>query len=418
MKLKQILLKQIELIKLDDNEFNEINKTAKIFCKELEKKLKRKKISAEVFIGGSLAKKTLVKKKKQDIDIFVRFDKKYSEKNISKILGKILGKAKKIHGSRDYYQILINDLIIEIIPVIKINKPEESLNVTDLSYFHVNYLLKKIKQKGKLAQEIILAKSFCYAQNCYGAESYINGFSGYSIELLICHYGSFEKFLKEIIKSNKEKIVIDDAKYYKKKNILQELNESKLNSPIILIDPTYKERNALAGLSKETFSKFKESAKKFLKNPSLNFFKVKKINKKFKKEYGNKLKIILIKTSKQPGDIAGTKSKKFLEFMKFKLKKEFAVNLAEFDYNEKTNTAEFYLVLGKKQDELIKGPLLIDRKNVKKFKKTHKKTIEKKGAVYAKVKHNLSFDKWYDLFIKKEKKIIKQMCIKKIKLVN
>jgi tRNA nucleotidyltransferase (CCA-adding enzyme) len=160
-------------------------------------------IKADVFVGGSLAKGTLVRKevydseerkssasqtfskKVYDVDIFVRFDgEKYKDDEISGILGKALsvGKGvKKIHGSRDYYQKIVEGIVIEIIPVLKIKKPEDAENVMDLSYFHVNYLLKKIKKKKKLVDEIILAKSFCHAHNCYGAESYIRGFSGYSL---------------------------------------------------------------------------------------------------------------------------------------------------------------------------------------------------------------------------------------------
>ena len=46
-----------------------------------------------------------------------------------------------------------------------------------------------------------------------------------------------------------------------------DLNSSKLNSPIIPIDPTYKQRNVLAALSKETFEMFQKSCKEFLENP-------------------------------------------------------------------------------------------------------------------------------------------------------
>jgi len=64
----------------------------------------------------------------------------------------------------------------------------------------------------------------------------------------------------------KDKIVIDIEKHYKNKQaVLMDLNSSKLHSPIILIDPTYKERNALAALSSETFRKFQEVSLKFLK---------------------------------------------------------------------------------------------------------------------------------------------------------
>ena len=139
-KIKKILKEQLELIKLSESEINRINKVGREFAEELREKLKNKKIKGEVFIGGSLAKKTLVKKDIYDIDVFVRF---YEQKDIPR-LKEILLKAKKVHGSRDYYQIKRKDIVIEIIPVLKISKPEESINVTDLSYFHVNYILKKI----------------------------------------------------------------------------------------------------------------------------------------------------------------------------------------------------------------------------------------------------------------------------------
>tara|TARA_Y100000310_G_scaffold270603_1_gene284568 strand:+ start:5137 stop:6423 length:1287 start_codon:yes stop_codon:yes gene_type:complete len=417
--MKKILLKQLDIVKPDKETFDNISQTAKDFIKELTGKLKKKKISAEVFVGGSLAKSTLVKKDKYDVDIFVRFNEKYGDGEISKLLGSVLGKsAKKIHGSRDYYQKIINGIIIEIIPVIKIKKPNGAKNVMDLSYFHVKYVLGKIKKNKKLADQIILAKSFCHAQNCYGAESYIKGFSGYALELLIIHYNGFKNLITSISSNNKNgKRIIDMGKLYKNKSVvLKELNKSKLNSPIILIDPTFKERNALAGLSDETFNKFKKVGKAFLKNPSSEFFKEKDIGAELIKKYKGKLKIISVKTSKQPGDIAGTKSRKFLDFLVHKLNKEFEVNLVEFDYNEKKNLANFYFVLGKKSDEVIRGPFIDDKKNLKRFKQSHKKTIVKGKSVYAKIKHDLSFKEWFKLFGKKERKIIQEMSIKKIGL--
>jgi tRNA nucleotidyltransferase (CCA-adding enzyme) len=90
----------------------------------------------------------------------------------------------------------------------KISKPKEAENITDLSYSHVNYIKKRIKNK-KILDEIRIAKAFCYATNTYGAESYIGGFSGYAIELLVYHYGSFLKFIKAISKLDGKKEIID-----------------------------------------------------------------------------------------------------------------------------------------------------------------------------------------------------------------
>ena len=167
MDAKTILKKQIELVKLDKDVIDKIDIVSKKFCDELKKSIKSKKIKAEVFIGGSLAKNTIVKTddNKYDVDIFVRFDKKYKDDEISKLLEKIIGnKAQKVHGSRDYYQIKTDNIILETIPVIRIKKPEEALNVTDLSYFHVNYVTEKIKKSKKLSDEIKLAKAFAHSQ--------------------------------------------------------------------------------------------------------------------------------------------------------------------------------------------------------------------------------------------------------------
>ncbi len=416
--INQILKKQIELIKPNSKNINRIKTITNDFVRNLEKKLKSKNIHADVFIGGSLAKKTIVKKKKYDVDIFVRFDRKYEDDEISKILGKILNKAKRIHGSRDYYKTIIKGIIFEIIPVIKINKTGEARNITDLSYFHVNYINKIINKNKKLADEILLAKTFTHTQNCYGAESYIHGFSGYSLELLICYYRSFLKFIKEISKAEtkNERIIIDDKKFYKNKNeVLRELNESKIQSPIILIDPTFKERNALAGLSKETFEKFKENCRKFLKNPDEKFFKVKDIKEELKRKYKNKLIILEVKTSKQAGDIAGSKSKKFFEFFALGLEREFIAKLKEFEYDDNKNLACFYFVVEKKKDEINRGPPVTAVENLKNFKKAHPKAFIKKNFAYAKIKHNLSFEEFVKRFKNKNKKIIKEMSVKNIK---
>ena len=83
------------------------------------------------------------------------------------------------------------------------------------------------------------------------------------------------KFVKDIAKSRDEKIIIDAEKHYKnKKQVLMDMNSSKLESPIILVDPTFKQRNALATLSSEVFNKFKAICKDFLKKPDIKFFKL------------------------------------------------------------------------------------------------------------------------------------------------
>ena len=409
-----ILKEQLSIIVPPKEDLDKIESISKNFQKELANNLKKQKINAQVFLGGSLAKNTLVKKDLYDIDIFVRFDSSYKDKDISKLLGKVLPKAKKVHGSRDYYQQIIDKVIVEIIPTIKTTKPEQAINITDLSYFHVNYMLKQIKKNKNLTDEIRLAKTFTYAQNTYGAESYIHGFSGYALELLISYYKTFLNFIKEIIRIDpkKAKLVIDQEKLYKNtEQVLTLINPSKKISPIILIDPTYRERNASSSLSEETFYKFQNACRSFLKNPSKNAFKRKPIIEEFK----NKKPVILtIKTNKQAGDIAGTKSKKFTTFLLSRLKKEFEIKKEGFEYDENENIAKLYLLLGKKKPNIVRGPPVTSPYNLTQFKKAHPKAIIKGNYAYVTFKHNLTFKKWFENFKKADKKIIKDMGIKKI----
>lgn len=418
--INKILNEETLLVKLDKNISDKINRIAKDFCLELRKNLKKRKISADVFIGGSLAKNTLVKTddNQYDIDIFVRFSPKYEDKNISSMLEKVIGKAEKIHGSRDYYQIKNDKIILEIIPVIKIKKPEDAINVTDLSYFHVNYVVRCTRKNKKLADEIKLAKAFAHACDCYGAESYIKGFSGYSLELLICHFGSFLKFVKYIAKMKiDDKLIIDDSKFYKKgKDVMIEMNESKIQSQIILVDPTFKERNALAGLSKETFLRFKEACKEFLKNPSLESFRKKSVFCGFKAD--KNLKIVSVKTNKQKGDIAGTKSKKFYNFFVAEVKKEFNLGKNCFDYDNEKNIAYFYLSVDKKEKEFLRGPPVINVEGLTAFKKVHKNAFIKDNYAWINVSHNLGFEEFIKIFLKKYGDIVKEMSVKELRVVK
>ncbi|MDO8516625.1 MAG: nucleotidyltransferase domain-containing protein [Nanoarchaeota archaeon] len=384
MKAEVILKEVLKNYVPSNEEVLKIKKLADFYVN----KLKKEKLN--VFIGGSLAKDTLVKKDIQDVDIFVLFDKEENTLRLESSLKKLKLDFKKVHGSRDYFQIKDEEILFEIIPVVKVEKPETAGNVTDFSLIHVNYIKKKIAKNKKLADEIRLAKIFCYAQNCYGAESYIQGFSGYSLELLICYFGSFMKFLKGIQK----KRIIDSEKFFKNdKKILSELNESKLLAPVILIDPTYKYRNVCAGLSKETFERFLEFSKKFIAKPSLNFFEKKKIDiesiKALAKKKKGKYFELFFSTEKQEGDIAGTKMRKFFEFIISELeRKGQKVLFKEFNYSGE-KIAEAHLIINEKKEVEIKGPPVANKKALTGFRKARKKIYFKNGFAFTKEKINV-----------------------------
>ena len=424
-KINFILNAVLEKVKSSEKELKEIESLLGVFLEKFKKNLKSLKIDAEVFVGGSFAKKTVIKKGAYDIDVFVRFGKKSYEKNVSDLVSMALRNFKnvlRIHGSRDYFQVKINpSLFIEIVPVKKIKNLKEADNITDLSYSHVKYINKKIKSQ-RILDEIKITKAFCYANGCYGAESYIKGFSGYSLELLIYFYGSFIRFIKEMSKVKKdEKVVVDIERHFRNKNIvLMDLNSAKLNSPVIVIDPTYKSRNALAALSEETFYKFKEDCKKFLKTPSVKFFEEKKIDlNKIKldaKKKSYEFVLLEAKTDKQEGDVAGSKLIKFYRHLCSETEKLYEIKNCGFNYNNK-KSARYFFVVKNKKEVVLEGPKIDDLKNISKFKKKHGKTFIKKGRIHAKNKIKLQIKEFVNVWKKKNSQKLKEMSIINLKVI-
>jgi tRNA nucleotidyltransferase (CCA-adding enzyme) len=401
-----------------------MGKFLKEFMIKINSNIKKQKVIADIFVGGSFAKKTLIKKDKYDIDLFLRFDKKYPNSEISNITKKLLVGIKGVnvvHGSRDYFSIKVKDnFIIELVPVRKISKPSESENITDLSYSHVRYINKNVK--GKILDDIKIAKAFCYASNCYGAESYIKGFSGYSLELLIYHYKGFMNFIKAVLKINpNEREIIDTEKLYKnKKEVLLDMNTSKLISPIILVDPTFKQRNALAALSKETLVKFQKHCAQFLKTPTIKSFEIKKVDLVKIKENAiknkNEFLLLEISTEKQEGDVAGSKLYKFYNHICLELERYFVIKNKGFNYNNKQK-ARIFFVLNKREFVFFNGPFVKDRKNVIKFKKEHKKVFEKNKRLFAKEKFNFNSKDFIKKWKLKNKSKVSQMYINEIKII-
>jgi len=380
MKTEKVLSNILEKISINKEELTKIIKETK----DILQILKKNKLNANV--GGSLAKGTILRKTNQDVDIFIILRPEQIP-NFEKIIAKTKLKYELVHGSRDYIKIKRENILFELIPVLKLNKKSKVDNVTDFSLIHVKYIKGVISKNKKLSDEIKLAKAFCHANNTYGAESYIGGFSGYALEVLVSYYGGFKKFLKNI---NKEQI-IDPKKYFKNKSeVLRELNQSKLQSPIILIDPTYKYRNVCAGLTKETYELFTKKAKEFLKNPSEEFFKRKEfdLNNFLEKAKRDKLAVyrLNMKTNRQEGDIAGTKMKKLFKFLIRQLeRKEQKVIYSEFIYNN-GQEAEGYLAINSKELIEIVGPKPDMKDAVKEFKKVRKTTYLSKGFICAKEK--------------------------------
>ncbi|HIJ11797.1 TPA: CCA tRNA nucleotidyltransferase [Candidatus Woesearchaeota archaeon] len=359
------------------------------FTKVADAVIKKIKIKdADAILGGSGAKDTWLATS-HDIDIFVQFARKYEDKSISDILEKVLKKAftkiERLHGSRDYFQLFYKGYTIELVPIIKITKAENACNITDVSPLHATWVNK---QSMKVKNEIRLAKQFCKANKLYGAESYIAGFSGYIIEILIVYYGSFEKLLRASLQW-KPQLVVDVEKHYKnRKMALFHLNKSKTQSPLIIIDPVDKGRNAAAALGAVKLREFTKLAKKYLQTKDLSYFTEKKVTKEMIIQKKGKQHLTLMTITPQDGkrDVIGMKLRKTFEYIEKSLA-PFALLKAGWEWNPGEDALLYYYTKKDMQSSSIvrKGPPLKMKVQVTNFKKKNKDTYIKNKTIFANI---------------------------------
>ncbi|MBI4151412.1 hypothetical protein HY496_00435 [Candidatus Woesearchaeota archaeon] len=185
--------------------------------------------------------------------------------------------------------------------------------------------------------------------------------------------------------------VIDIENHYPKGNALFHLNKSKVRSPLIVIDPVDKNRNAAAALSKEKWALFQKNAAAYLKKPSSAFFEKKivtvdgwKKNVRTAGEHGVWIDLLLL-----PGkeDVVGVKLVKALDYVVKELS-PFTVLSSGWTWDKSTQASLHIEVKTdhRPQEEIKMGPPLALTSFVTDFKKKNKNTYVEKGRIVAKIK--------------------------------
>ncbi len=246
--------------------------------KLVEKEVKKFPEVIGLEFGGSFAKGTWLSKD-ADVDIFLRFKKSTSEEKFEKISREIGFKSLKKHkpyvrySEHPYVEAKIKDTMINIVPFydVKIGNWKSS---ADRSTFHTKFMKKSLTSEMK--NEVRILKTFLKANGVYGAEIAKQGFSGYVSEVLVLHFGSFEKVIKSISEIKEKKIIGDTSK--------------KFETSVVIIDPVDKNRNLAAAISDENLGKFILSSIAFKEKPSLGFFKNKK--SRISEEYSENLLVV------------------------------------------------------------------------------------------------------------------------------
>jgi len=376
----------LDRIKPNEDDVKGVKETYNYVIEGLRTCAKSLKYDVDIVAGGSTAKNTFLKGD-FDVDIFVRF--KGHGKHLSDLLESMVLevtckehiKYERVHGSRDYFQFIFKDIFFEIVPVKFVESIEDVENVTDMSPLHVFWAGKNIDLQ--LSDEIRIAKQFCKGIGVYGAESFIRGISGHVLDILVLNYGGFEKMLEEVSAWGGV-VVVDIEK--KHKDVFSELSQSKLVSPLIVIDPIDFNRNASAALSKENFELFKKKACEFIKNPSDKFFEIKKFSPKKlidEKKDGEILEIIEVEPVDGKRDVVGVKVLKIFDFFKRHMTlSEFNVIKSDWFFGDKKSYLYYYITDETLEPDFVRcGPPITEKVGCKRFREKNENVFEKNGKL-------------------------------------
>ena len=350
----------------------EVDRMESVFgavVEKIQKKASRLRINVEIKPGGSFSKNTWISGQ-SDIDIFVVFDDEESTRYLKKISP---DGFKETRGTRVYFRGTVSGISVEIVPIVRFSDPSKVINSIDFSILHADYVNKKMTSS--MRRDIIILKKFCRANRCYGSETYMHGFSGYALELLIINYGSLRQLFNAVSSWNPT-VYIDSAHVYRSKEEAISAFSSNL-SPVLLIDPTNPKRNICASLSVENLSRFVFAVKSFLLNPSFSFFvedSLEKLITKRSKARGTMLFKMSTRISGEK-DRFLSKYNRQLNMLLHRLEKT-GIDVYQYDVSYKEKEAELFLEVGKipvSSTMRVIGPKVwLNEHHLSRFLKAHK----------------------------------------------
>ncbi len=322
----------------------------------------------DAILAGSIAKDTCLKGDK-DLDIFVLFDKGAPRKQLEKVgleIGREVAKAFGVkshthYAEHPYTKMKIRGYDIDLVPCYKIRKGEKIISAVDRSPLHTEYMLANLKNP----DEVRLLKYFAKRIGVYGAEVETHGFSGYLCELLVLHYGSFQRVLE----------AASDWKYGEHIEIVK--GKRKFSDPLVVIDPVDPERNVAAAVSEQKLCEFIMLAREYLKTRKI-------AERATLLPRRGKVFVIEWKIGEENEEIIWSQLQRFEKKLVKKLhEREFKV-IDSWSWTDSKAKAQILLELEVWQLPPVNdhwGPTVYDREHIEKFIKKYRKAIVRGNKV-------------------------------------
>lgn len=260
---EDILREVLSRVKPSPLEEERLRATVKRIIATLDATAKAGGIDAYAIHVGSTARDTWLRGTK-DLDIFLMFPPD-APADALEIAGLELARSlspefEERYAEHPYVTARFEDLDVDLVPCYNVPDPAHIISAVDRSPFHNRYVQSHING---MSDEVRLLKQFTRGTGVYGSELKTQGFSGYLCELLVIKYGSFMEALRHGASFRHGRVI----------DIEEHMDRSVEHpDPLIVIDPVDPRRNVAAALSEQKFCEFMDACRRFLKEPSLDFF--------------------------------------------------------------------------------------------------------------------------------------------------
>ena len=224
----------------------------------------------EPFIAGSVAKNTHLRE--PDVDIFMLFSpdiplETLTSKGLDIATSIIEGKER--YAQHPYIQGTYEGFQVDMVPAYRLKDTSSLMTAVDRTPFHVKYVNATLLREQR--DEVRLLKAFMKGIGTYGAEEAIQGFSGYLLELLTIHFGSFHAALKglsQYVPGTR----LDLFHMLKDDELPDEESVATFADAMVFIDPVDYKRNVASAVSLDTLAFTIYAAREYLLKPRMTFF--------------------------------------------------------------------------------------------------------------------------------------------------
>ncbi len=257
-KLRQQLLSRLRPTSAEEAALREAVEALTARARESARSLS---LAVEPLHVGSSARGTW-RRGERDIDLFLLFPpgtpREALEKQGLALARRVCSRGTVKYAEHPYLRGVWGEFGVDLVPAYKLASAAERKTAVDRTPFHHDYVRSRMAGKG---DEVLLLKQFLAGAGVYGAEAKTQGFSGYLCELLILHFGSFEKCSGAMATWRPPVRIDPEGK-----------GTFRGPDPLVFIDPVDPGRNVAAALSRESLARAVEGARMVLEKPSATLF--------------------------------------------------------------------------------------------------------------------------------------------------